>query len=92
MNNRLKILTSAILFLFSTTSALAEGNLHVNIETTKGAIKLELYADKTPVTVANFANLVERGYYDGLKFHRVYKRLYGSRWRSLWKWHRRSWL
>jgi peptidyl-prolyl cis-trans isomerase B (cyclophilin B) len=40
-------------------------------ETTKGTIEVELTPDKTPVTVANFANLVIRGYYDGLKFHRV---------------------
>ena len=39
--------------------------------TSKGTIRLDLYADKTPVTVANFVNLVKRGYYDGLNFHRV---------------------
>jgi peptidyl-prolyl cis-trans isomerase B (cyclophilin B) len=32
---------------------------------------LELVADKAPLTVANFVNLVRRGYYDGLNFHRV---------------------
>jgi len=31
----------------------------------------ELFGDKVPVTVANFVNLAKRGYYDGLKFHRV---------------------
>ncbi len=41
------------------------------INTDKGTIRLNLYADKTPVTVANFVNLAVRGYYDGLKFHRV---------------------
>ena len=39
--------------------------------TDKGAIRLDLFADQTPITVANFVNLVQRGYYDGLKFHRV---------------------
>ena len=41
------------------------------LKTSKGNIKLQLFADKTPVTVANFVNLARRGYYDGLTFHRV---------------------
>lgn len=41
------------------------------IETSKGTIHVDLYADKTPLTVANFVNLVQRGYYNGLGFHRV---------------------
>ena len=41
------------------------------MHTSKGDIKLRLFADKTPVTVANFVNLARRGYYDGLSFHRV---------------------
>jgi peptidyl-prolyl cis-trans isomerase B (cyclophilin B) len=41
------------------------------MHTNKGDIKLRLFADKTPVTVANFVNLAKRGYYDGLTFHRV---------------------
>ena len=40
-------------------------------KTNKGEINLELYPEKAPVTVANFVNLSKRGYYDGLKFHRV---------------------
>ncbi|MEI3377786.1 MAG: peptidylprolyl isomerase [Coriobacteriales bacterium] len=32
---------------------------------------IELYADSAPVTVANFCNLAESGYYDGLKFYRI---------------------
>jgi peptidyl-prolyl cis-trans isomerase B (cyclophilin B) len=46
-------------------------NLVAVLETSKGTIKLNLFADKTPLTVANFVNLAGRGYYDGLKFHRV---------------------
>jgi peptidyl-prolyl cis-trans isomerase B (cyclophilin B) len=41
------------------------------LKTSKGNIKLQLFADKTPITVANFVNLAKRGYYDGLSFHRV---------------------
>ena len=40
-------------------------------KTNKGEINLELYAENAPLTVANFVNLSKRGYYDGLKFHRV---------------------
>ena len=41
------------------------------IKTDKGDIELDLYADRAPVTVANFVNLAQRGYYDGVTFHRV---------------------
>jgi len=43
----------------------------VTIDTTKGPIRLALFADQTPITAANFVNLSRRGYYDGVKFHRV---------------------
>ena len=46
-------------------------DLRAIIETDKGTINLDLHADQTPVTVANFVNLAQRGFYDGLKFHRV---------------------
>ena len=39
--------------------------------TDRGPIRLKLFADIAPLTVANFVNLIQRGYYDGLKFHRV---------------------
>jgi len=41
------------------------------IETSKGNINLTLFPHKTPVTVANFVNLAQKGFYDGLNFHRV---------------------
>ena len=41
------------------------------IETEKGTIVLELFADRTPKTCANFEKLVSEGFYDGLTFHRV---------------------
>ncbi len=40
------------------------------LNTTKGTIKIELYEDLTPITAKNFIDLVERGFYDGLTFHR----------------------
>lgn len=48
-----------------------EGKLFVTLDTSRGEIKLELYAKQTPKTVANFVNLVQRGFYDGVVFHRV---------------------
>ena len=41
------------------------------LETNKGTIEVELYDDTMPITAGNFAKLVEEGYYDGIKFHRV---------------------
>ena len=41
------------------------------METARGTIELELYADEAPNTVANFEKLANSGFYDGTKFHRV---------------------
>jgi peptidyl-prolyl cis-trans isomerase B (cyclophilin B) len=41
------------------------------IVTKRGTIRVKLHDDKVPKTVANFEKLVKRGFYDGLKFHRV---------------------
>ncbi|MDG6349094.1 peptidylprolyl isomerase [Luteimonas sp. 8-5] len=46
-------------------------SLFALFETDRGPIKIELHADKAPLTVANFVNLARRGFYDGLNFHRV---------------------
>lgn len=48
-----------------------DNELIATIETGKGTIRLRLFADQVPVTVGNFINLANRGYYNGLKFHRV---------------------
>ncbi len=41
------------------------------METDKGTMVIELFADKTPKTVNNFVFLAREGYYEGVKFHRV---------------------
>lgn len=41
------------------------------IQTNMGTIELELFADKTPKTVENFVGLANKGYYNGVIFHRV---------------------
>ncbi|MGH8041213.1 MAG: peptidylprolyl isomerase [Rudaea sp.] len=46
-------------------------SLTATFNTARGPIHVQLHAEKTPLTVANFVNLVQRKYYDGLSFHRV---------------------
>ena len=46
-------------------------SLVATFQTSKGDIRVNLMEDVAPLTVANFVNLVQRGYYDGLSFHRV---------------------
>ena len=52
-------------------SMASAANVTAKIETTKGVIELKLNADEAPITVANWVNLVQRGFYDGVVFHRV---------------------
>jgi peptidyl-prolyl cis-trans isomerase B (cyclophilin B) len=44
---------------------------NITMHTTSGDIGLELFDDDAPKTVSNFLDLARKGYYDGLKFHRV---------------------
>jgi peptidyl-prolyl cis-trans isomerase B (cyclophilin B) len=46
-------------------------SLIATFDTDRGTIRAELFPEKAPLTVANFVNLARRGFYDGLKFHRV---------------------
>jgi len=49
-----------------------EGGLPlVRMETEKGPIEIELYRNDAPKTVENFLKLIDQGFYDGLRFHRV---------------------
>jgi len=49
----------------------AQGNPGAIIHTSMGDIQLELYRDKAPVSVENFINYANSGFYDGTIFHRV---------------------
>lgn len=65
-----------IFALALTTSLIAcapevEMNPQVRITTNLGAIDVELFSDKAPVTVENFLGYVEAGFYNGTIFHRV---------------------
>lgn len=48
-------------------------DIRIIVHTNKGPIESTMFASKAPATVANFLNLAARGYYNGLKFHRVIK-------------------
>lgn len=50
---------------------MSQATLKAQFNTNKGTINIELYPEQTPMTVANFVNLAQRGYYNGLNFHRV---------------------
>ena len=63
-----------LLILSAITGVSSGANPQVTLQITgavKGNIVLELYADQAPVTVANFIDYVQSGFYDGLIFHRV---------------------
>ena len=47
------------------------GNRIARFETSKGTFDIELFEDKAPKTTGNFITLVEKGFYNGLIFHRV---------------------
>ncbi len=59
----------AVALIFNTSVALAQ--TLVKLETSLGAITLELDAEKAPLTVENFLNYLNDDFYNGLIFHRV---------------------
>lgn len=65
----LSIISIIFLSCLMTFSALA--GTKVLMKTNKGDITLELADDKAPITIQNFLNYVNSGFYDGLIFHRV---------------------
>lgn len=46
-------------------------DIRIIVKTSRGDIEGTLFASKAPVTVASYLNLAKRGFYNGLKFHRV---------------------
>jgi len=58
-------------FHFTTTRSQTMANPQVLLETSAGDITLELDQEKAPITVENFLQYVEEGFYDGTVFHRV---------------------
>lgn len=69
-----KLISLFTIFILSLSVSLAQenaGNPEVTIVTNRGEIRLELYPDKAPVTVANFLQYANEGFYDGTIFHRI---------------------
>ena len=75
-------LAASLLFLLLSTACAAGGqnsnggdkkmgNRIARFETSKGTFDIELFEDKAPKTTGNFITLVEKGFYNGLIFHRV---------------------
>jgi cyclophilin family peptidyl-prolyl cis-trans isomerase len=70
---RRPFLIAAALAVFSLAAAApaAAANPQVEFDTTAGKIKVELFPDAAPKTVANFLDYVKAKHYDGTQFHRV---------------------
>ena len=66
----MRALLLTMLMAFSTVLA-AQDNPVVVLETDKGTITIELWADKAPISVENFLRYIDNGFFDGLIFHRV---------------------
>jgi cyclophilin family peptidyl-prolyl cis-trans isomerase len=63
----------ALIALVAAADSEDSASPRVALDTSKGRIVLELFADKAPLTVAQFLATVESGFYDGTVFHRVIK-------------------
>jgi peptidyl-prolyl cis-trans isomerase A (cyclophilin A) len=64
------------IFAFAATAACGEASQEAEVpvvvmETSKGTLRIEMLPEAAPITVANFLEYVESGFYDGLIFHRV---------------------
>ena len=70
MRSTLLSLLLTIPLLLSSLS-MAQDNPIVVMETSKGTIQVELWADKAPISVENFLRYTDNGFFDGMIFHRV---------------------
>jgi cyclophilin family peptidyl-prolyl cis-trans isomerase len=71
MNRHFIGLVATVLAFGWSTSVMAADPVVAVIKTTKGDIKVELDAEKAPITVENFVKYVKDGHYEGVIFHRV---------------------
>ncbi len=67
----MKKLAVVLIFLALSTGIFAAENPVVLMKTSMGDVEIELFQDKAPLTVANFLNYVDKGFYNGTIFHRV---------------------
>jgi cyclophilin family peptidyl-prolyl cis-trans isomerase len=71
-----RLLLAGLSLSLLATAACSDANAEtknpvVVMDTSMGAIKVELFADKAPITVKNFLTYVDEKHYDGTTFHRV---------------------
>jgi peptidyl-prolyl cis-trans isomerase A (cyclophilin A)/peptidyl-prolyl cis-trans isomerase B (cyclophilin B) len=66
-----RIAALAAAFTLAAAAPALAANPQVEFDTTLGKIRIELYPDAAPKTVANFLQYVQAGFYDGTQFHRV---------------------
>ncbi len=71
MQTRAGLLLTLLLMLQGIAHDVYAQTLTASIVTDKGTMEVELNEQAAPTTVANFVNLAQRGFYDGLTFHRV---------------------
>lgn len=71
MFKRTLVALTALLSLSALSPALAAGQTHVMLTTSAGNIELELDSAKAPVSVKNFVDYAQSGYYNNTIFHRV---------------------
>jgi cyclophilin family peptidyl-prolyl cis-trans isomerase len=82
--NRKTIISILLMFLFGGSIFLTAADMLLRkpqqveieivvMETSLGTIEIELNRDLAPITVENFVNYVEEGFYDGVSFHRIIK-------------------
>jgi peptidyl-prolyl cis-trans isomerase B (cyclophilin B) len=69
--NLFKLWTPFVILSATAPSPAAAANPQVDLTTSAGTIRLELYPSRAPKTVANFLQYVRDGHYDGTIFHRV---------------------
>ncbi len=65
------IIIASAYFIFGQNKASEDKNLTAIIETNMGTMEFELFVDKAPITAKNFADLAQKGFYDGIIFHRI---------------------
>ena len=71
LSGMLAIILSAVMSAAYAGADDSAENPRVLMKTTDGDITIELYADKSPITVENFLRYADDGHYDGTVFHRV---------------------
>jgi peptidyl-prolyl cis-trans isomerase B (cyclophilin B) len=71
MKKTLFALFAVTICLLTATNAEDMPDIRIIVKTSKGDIEGTLFPSKTPVTVANFLNLAQQGYYNEVIFHRV---------------------